>query len=228
MIKNVGITERLLSVAAGAFLLGKTWRRSKGRPIPLLAGGYLIVRGSLGYCPLSHWIGKKNIHNPAINIKVVMTVSKPREMVYQYWRTLRNLPSFMAHLQEVEEKDEKHSRWVAKVPGTDGIIEWEAEIVKDEPQRLIGWQSTDGAIIRNAGKVQFFDAPKQGTEVRVIFSYHPPAGGVGVGIAKLLNPLFKGVIEDEIRNFKRVIEAGEIPTTVGQPAGVRTGKFKLI
>ena len=114
----------------------------------------------------------------------------------------------MSHLLKVEELDEKRSHWLARMPGTNGTIEWEAEIVKDEPGYLIGWQSVNGSPIENAGKVQLYDTPDRlGTEVRVVFSYHPPAGGLGTGVAKLLNPFFKSVIEEEIRSFKRVMEA---------------------
>ncbi|MBK1438483.1 DUF2892 domain-containing protein [Parapedobacter sp. ISTM3] len=229
IVKNVGTTERIVSIALGAYLGYNGLKNLRYQSVPaLLASGYLFVRGGLGYCPISRWLGKKDIHNPAINVKAVMTVNKPREEVYRYWRALANLPSFMPHLHEVAEIDERRSHWIAEMPGMGGKIEWDAEIVKDEPNELIGWQSINGAPVKNAGKVQFYDAPRRGTEMRVIFSYHPPAGGLGTAAAKLLNPLFKGVIENEIYNFKRVMEAGEIPTTDGQPAGKRTGKLKLI
>lgn len=227
--KNVGVTEQAISLMLGAYVTYCALKDLRYRSVPALAaGGYLIARGGLGYCPISRWLGKKDIHSPAINLKAVMTVNKPREEVYAYWRKLTNLPLFMAHLKEVVELDQKRSHWTIEMPGLGGRVEWDAEIVKDEPNRLIGWQSVNGAAIRNAGKVEFDDAPRRGTEVRVVFSYHPPAGGVGTGIAKLFNPLFKGVLENEIFNFKHVIEAGEIPTTNGQPGGKRTGKFKLI
>ncbi|MFC3199699.1 SRPBCC family protein [Parapedobacter deserti] len=227
--KNVGTAERVASVALGAYLLSRGMKHLSYQSVPaLVASGYLLVRGGIGYCPISRSIGKKDIHNPAINIKAVMTVNRPREAVYQFWRALDKLPSFMSHLREVRVMDAKKSHWIAEIPGTGGSIEWDAEIVKDVPNELIGWQSINGADLRNAGKVEFFDAPRQGTEVRVVFSYHPPAGGPGTVTAKLLNPFFKGVVENEIFNFKRVMEAGEVPTTDGQPSGKRKGKLKLI
>src|SRR5690606_42158605 len=99
-----------------------------------------------------------------------------------------------------------------------GGMEWDARVVKDEPKRMIGCKSVKGAAIKNAGKVELQGALRFGTEGGIVYSYHPPAGGLGTGIAKLFTPVFKGVIEDEIFNFKRVIEAGEIPTTKGQRA----------
>ncbi|SEL78636.1 SRPBCC family protein [Parapedobacter koreensis] len=210
--KNVGTAERVISAAIGGYLLYQGLRDVRRRPIAMLvSSGYLLFRAATGYCPLSRWIGKKEPHNPAINIQTFITVNKPRDAVYRYWRSLQNLPTFMSHLIEVKELDEKRSHWLAKMPGTAGTIEWDAEIVKDEPGYLIGWQSVSGSPIENAGKVQLYDSPDRlATEMRVVFSYHPPAGGLGTGIAKLLNPFFKQIIEEEIYRFKRVIEAGDL------------------
>lgn len=207
--KNVSTSERIVSVALGSYLLYQSLRTIRHRPFMKLGtAGYLLARGIGGYCPINRWLGKKGTHNPAINIQTIVTVNKPRFDVYAYWRQLSNLPNFMRHLLEVTELDDKRSHWLAKMPGTNGTIEWEVEIVKEEPGYLIGWQSVSGSAIENTGKVQLYDTPDRlGTEVRVVFSYHPPAGGLGTGVAKLLNPFFKSVIEEEIRNFKRVIEA---------------------
>lgn len=211
--KNVSTSERVVSLALGTYLLYQSLRTIRHRPLMKIgAGGYLLVRGIVGYCPLNRWLGKKETHNPAINIQTFITVNRPRFEVYGYWRRLRNLPNFMSHLLKVEELDEKRSHWLAKMPGTKGTIEWEAEIVKDEPGYLIGWQSVSGSAIENAGKVQLYDTPDcLATNVRVVFSYHPPAGGLGTGVAKLLNPFFKRVIEADIHNLKRVIEADLSP-----------------
>lgn len=227
--RNVGPVEQVVSLALGAFLTYRGLKNLRYGSLPAFAaGGYLLVRGGLGYCPISRWLGKKDMGSPAINLKAVMTVNRPREEVYAYWRRLANLPSFMVHLKAVTEADATRSHWVIEMPGFARQIEWDAVIVKDEPNRRIGWESVNGSAIKNAGKVEFDDAPRGGTEVRVVFSYHPPGGGLGTGVAKLFNSVFEGVLENEIFNFKRVIEAGEIPTTKGQPAGKRTGKFKLI
>lgn len=213
--KNIGTTERIISVGLGAYMLYTALKNIRRQPIAsLVTSGYLLFRGGTGYCPLSRWMGKKVPHNPAINIQTFVTVNRPRAAVYQYWRRLGNLPTFMSHLIEVEELDEKRSHWLAKMPGTSGTIEWDAEIVKDEPDYLIGWKSVSGSPVENAGKVQLYDTSDGlGTEVRVVFSYHPRVGSLGTGIAKLLTPFFKDVIEEEIRSFKRVVEAGTMLAT---------------
>jgi uncharacterized membrane protein len=150
---------------------------------------------------------KNASHTPAINIRTSMTVNKPKEEVYAFWRKLENLPLFMKHLSNVTEIDQKHSHWEAVIPGNIGKIKWNAEIVKEEPGYLIGWQSIANSMINNAGKVTFNDAQDgRGTEIEAVISYHPPAGEIGAGIAKLFNPVFEKIIRQDIMNFKEYIE----------------------
>ena len=128
----------------------------------------------------------------------------------------------MRHLKKVQVLDETTSEWTASIPrlpGKLGTVSWKSEIVKDDPGALLSWKSLPGSAIENAGKVSFNDAGKFGTEVHVVISYHAPLGLVGEKAGKLLNPLFEKMVREDIRNFKRFIETGEIPTTEGQPVG---------
>ncbi len=141
----------------------------------------------------------------AINVRTTLVVNKPRHEVYRFWRKLENLPSFMHHLANVREVDPLHSRWEAIIPANLGSIRWNAEIVKDEYGVLIGWHSIAGSAIENAGKVEFRDV-EEGTELRVTITYRPPAGDIGVVIARILNPAFARIVEQDIKQFKNYIE----------------------
>jgi uncharacterized membrane protein len=153
---------------------------------------------------------------PAINIRTGLIVNKPKDEVYAFWRKLENLPLFMKHLASVTEIDAKHSHWEAVVPGNIGKIKWNAEIVKEEQGYLIGWQSIPNSMINNAGKVMFHDAlGGQGTELEVVISYHPPAGEIGAGLAKVLTPVFEKMIRQDVMNFKDYIETKHNPTGTG-------------
>jgi uncharacterized membrane protein len=127
--------------------------------------------------------------------------------VYDFWRKLDNLPMFMNHLESVEQLDDTRSHWILRLPTGVGSVSWDAQIVKDKPGEVIGWSSLPGSIIDNAGKVFFRDAADgKGTIVDVIISYRPPAGGVGAGIANLLNPVFKNMVDTDVRNFKQYMD----------------------
>jgi uncharacterized membrane protein len=213
---NVGKIERIASIAAGAFLIVKalTDKKSKAQIPSAIAGTYLLFRGATGHDTMYSLAGKHRLPDTVKNINIItkMTVNRPRNEVYNFWRKLSNLPLFMEHLEEVEVLDDKRSHWVAKVPGHLGTIEWDAEIVKEIDGELLGWNSLPHASINNAGKVEFRDSHGYGTEVTVVITYRAPFGDIGEGIASLLNPVVKKMITKDVKNFKRYIETGDIAT----------------
>lgn len=184
----------------------------------------MLYRGITGYCPVNEELGrdttKPGRRTPPIEIETSLTVEQPREEVYAFWRKLENLPRFMQHLSEVRDLGGGRSHWVAPVPGGFGEIEWDAEIEAEDEGRRLAWRSVEGADIANAGEVRFEDAPGgRGTDIHAQISYRPPAGELGQAAARLFNPAFRQMVKEDVRRFKHVAEAGEIPTIDGQPSG---------
>lgn len=221
-VVNVGQGERIASAALGAWLLSSGLNNLFKHPINGLLksalGGYLLYRGASGHCPLYESMGKTKgvTHTQNVNIRTGLIVNKPKDEVYAFWRKLENLPLFMKHLAGVTEIDSKHSHWEAVLPGNIGKIKWNAEIVKEEPGQLIGWQSIPNSMINNAGKVTFHEAlGGEGTELEVVITYHPPAGEIGAGIAKAITPVFEKMIRQDIMNFKDYIETKYKSTSGG-------------
>jgi uncharacterized membrane protein len=221
LTRNVGRPERLLSVLSGGYLLYDAVSQKKASIFQTLTGSYLLLRGLTGFCAIYQAAGKTELdfRTQNINIKTALTVNRPRDQVYAFWRRLDNLPLFMKHLKSVVVSDENISEWKAVVPGALGTIAWKSQIVKDDPGSLLGWQSLPGSAIDNAGKITFSDAGKFGTEIHVVISYHAPLGLLGEKAIRLFNPLFEGMVKEDIRNFKRYMETGEIPTIEGQSSG---------
>jgi uncharacterized membrane protein len=125
----------------------------------------------------------------------------------------------MDHLVSVTQLDFFRSHWVAKAPAG-RRVEWDAEIINEVPGELIAWRTVPGSELVSAGSVQFKRAAGgRGTEVRVRLQYHPPAGKVGATIAWLLGHDPAQAIREDLRRFKQLMEAGEVPTIEGQPRG---------
>jgi uncharacterized membrane protein len=216
---NVGNFERVATVLIGAFLFYNGLRRIGRKPIKGItraaAGGALVFRGITGFCPFYDKLKIDGTMSQSVNIRETFVVDKPRMEVYHFWRRLENLPLFMKHLANVREIDSRHSHWEAKLPeGNPMTIKWDAEIVKEDEGNLLSWKSLPGSTIDNAGKIEFHDAlGRQGTELRVMITYRPPAGNIGSGIAKLLNPIFEKMVRNDINNFKSFIDARPVTTT---------------
>jgi uncharacterized membrane protein len=228
---NVAPTERLVSLVSGGALavLGLTRRNVPGLAMSAVAGE-LLYRGITGHCPVYEALGINTAitgwsdmvsvpHGQGMKIKKSATINRSPEELYAFWRNFENLPRFMEHLESVRVLDDKRSHWVAKGPA--GItVEWDAEIINEVPNEVIGWRSLENSQVDNAGSVRFERAPgNRGTVVEVTLNYAPPAGKVGAAIAKLLGEDPEQQISEDLQRFKQLMEAGEIPTTEGQPSG---------
>jgi uncharacterized membrane protein len=155
-------------------------------------------------------------------------INKSPQECYTFWRDVSNLAKFSPMLESVTALDERRSRWVLKGPAR-ARLEWDAEITVDRPGERIAWHSLQGAEVAHAGVVRFEAAPGgRGTLVRVMMHYQPPAGRAGAGLAKLLGSDPNSAVREDLRRFKSLLEAGEIPTTRGQPSGRRSLLGRMI
>ena len=207
---NLNWPERHISIAVGVKMTFSGLKGLFKSPLfsllKLGAGSYLLNRGISGHCDIYESIGKNTQEPVDVTIKSAFVIDKPRKAVYDFWRRLDNLPLFMNHLESVEELDDTRSHWILRLP-TGVTVSWDAQIVKDKPGEVIGWSSLPGSIIDNAGKVFFRDAEDgKGTLVDVIISYQPPAGGLGASLAHVLNPVFKNMVDTDVRNFKQYMD----------------------
>jgi uncharacterized membrane protein len=160
-----------------------------------------------------------DIKETGIHVRKSVTINRPATDLYAFWRDLPNLPLFMNHLESIHVMDEKKSHWVVSAPAG-MVVEWDAEIIHDEPNVLIAWRSLEGSKVEHAGTVRFEPAlANRGTIVKVEFQYRPPAGVLGSKVAKLFGESPEQQVDIDLRQFKQLMETGEVTTTVGQPAG---------
>ena len=218
---NLAPAERQISMIGGGLLTlyGLTRLSFKGLAMAA-AGGTLFYRGLTGRCPAYSALGIDTAHPEEVLITEAITIERSQEELYSFWRDLENLPQFMQHLESVHNLDGSRSHWTARVPGGMGNLSWDAEVTDTRAFERISWRSLPGAPISNTGSVVFREAPGgRGTEVQVSIEYSPPAGTIGAAAARLLNPAFSRMIREDVRRFKSLMEAGEVPTVEGQPSG---------
>ncbi len=145
-----------------------------------------------------------------VRLTQTIIINRSAEELYRFWHDFNNLPSFMAHLASVEVTGDNRSHWVANGPGGKKV-EWDAEIVEDQPNSHIAWRSLPDSDVDNAGSVRFERAPgDRGTLVKVQIEYAPPGGALGAKIAKLFREEPGQKVEDDLRAFKQLMETGEV------------------
>ena len=150
-----------------------------------------------------------------------ITVNRPREELYAFWRDFRNLARFMENVERVDVSDNRRSHWVVKAPAGK-TVEWDSVLTEEEEGRLLAWESTEDADIKNTGRIEFRDAPAgRGTEITATIVYDPPGGDIGKLIAKLFQKEPKIQARRDLRRFKQLMETGEISTSQAPAAAPR-------
>jgi uncharacterized membrane protein len=232
---NVAPVDRFISGIGGGALIGYgIFRRDWPGAIIGALGLPLLMRAVTGHSYLYKALDINTVQyveaqsrkpdltqGDNIRIERAVTIERSPGELYRFWRNFENLPRFMDHLDSVTVHDNMHSHWVAKAPAGKHV-EWDAVITNERENEALSWHSVGNSDIGNAGTVQFTPAPGgRGTVVKVTLQYDPPAGRLGATIAKLFGEEPDQQVREDLRHFKEIMEAGEIPTTQGQPAGSR-------
>lgn len=200
---------KALVVGATALIAYGLSRRSKTGTAMAAAGGLLAVQAA------------RSRQTAPSETRATFLVSTSPEQAYQMWRRLENLPRFMAHLKSVRVLDDRRSEWTALGP-MDRDIHWTAEITEDVPNQRIAWRSLEDSDVQTSGSVIFRADPQgRGTFITADMQYRVPGGALATGFAAMLGKHPEFVIREDLRRFKSLLEAGEVPTAVGQTHGPR-------
>jgi uncharacterized membrane protein len=224
-----------VSTTAAALGLAVVALEQRGRPRAALGGlsMALLARAAAGYCPIRAAFGlERRRDDPkralggsrGVHIHESITIRAPVEVLFAFWANPANLPSVLPYLERVERLGNGRSRWVVKGPANVDV-EWDAEVINEVPLETIAWQSLPDADVASAGSVRFKRLTDDRTELTVHMQYSPPAGRLGASLATLFGRSPVGQVREALRQLKQSMEAGEVPTTSGQPAG-RRGFFQ--
>lgn len=212
-MRNVGSRERWASGLGGGALALWGLRRASLPGLAVAAvGAALAWRGLGGSCALYRALGidraDHTVGNLGVKIERDIVVAAPPERLYRFWRDFENLPRIMSHLERVEVLGATRSRWRAQGPA--GLtVEWEAEIINDQPPGLIAWRTEPGSPVAHAGSVHFTPIGS-GTRIGVSLQYDPPGGELGHAVAALMDVDAGARIEQDLTRFKQAIESGRL------------------
>lgn len=216
---SVRTAKNLVAISTGAALLGYgALRRSQARPWIAAAAVPFLYRGISGRWPLvprgNHDTKRALGGSRGVRVREAIRLEMPIHDVYTFWRRLENLPHFMRHLSSVREDGRGRSHWVANGPA--GLaVEWDAELINEEQDRVIAWRSLPGSDVTTAGSVTFATARGgRATQVTVTLQYEPPGRKAGALVAALFGREPSQTIREDLRRLKQILEAGEIAQAV--------------
>lgn len=224
--ENVNQVERIVStVLGGALLIRSLARRSlSGEAI----GIALLCRGISGHSFLYQMLGVNTVNGRVRNetgasaiapkVERSITIEKPADELYRFWREPQKLSQIMGNFAEVTAVSDNRAHW--QVHGPFGRnMEWDTQIVEDRPGQILRWESLEGAPLPNEGTLRFRPAPGDwGTEAMLCLRFDPPGGALGNRAMQRLNIVPRILADKVLRRFKSLAETGEIPTLAYNPS----------
>jgi uncharacterized membrane protein len=223
---NVNSVERMISTGLGGVLLLRSL--SHLSLSGTLASAVLLARGISGHSYLYQVLGvntaneRRGVTGERIadipEVQRSITIRKPAEELYRFWRDPQNLSKIMGRFVEVTKISDDRTHWQVRAPF--GLhMEWETQIVEDRPGEVLRWESLGIAQMANEGEVRFRPAPKDwGTETTFRFRFEPPGGRAGSIAARRLGLVPRVLTEKALRRFKSLAETGELPTLEHNPS----------
>lgn len=211
LASNDGIgVDRLAAAAAAVVLVGVAARARRGR-VPLLLGSALLAAHAGSGLDVRPRSTRTRLSGPAgRHLKSHITIARPPHEVYGFWRDASRLAAALPPRVHVESLGPATTRWrLTSKDGGTTLAEWTADLINDEPDRLLAWRTAADGTVLSAGSVRFDPAPgDQGTEVRVHLQYAAPLGAVGAGLASLTpyNPAL--LLGRGLDSIKRHLELG--------------------
>jgi uncharacterized membrane protein len=142
--------------------------------------------------------------------------ASPKDL-YTMWRNVESSPIWQEQITKVVDTGERTSHWVMQ--SNEKTIEWDSEILADEPGKRIAWRSIGGES-DNAGEVIFEEAPgNRGTMVTVLQEFR--MGKLASAWEAFVGRNPKQAVIENLRHFKALAETGEIPRAQKQAHGDR-------
>lgn len=134
------------------------------------------------------------------HVEKCIEVDAPLSMVYNQWTQFEEFPRFMEGVEEVKQLDDKRLRWRAEIGGK--VLEWDAEIFEQIPDRRVAWRSLTGAL--NSGMVNFESLGPNKTKIWLKLNYKPEGAMEKIGSAL---GVISQRVEGDLERFKEFIES---------------------
>jgi uncharacterized membrane protein len=232
---NVGNFERAASALLGGALFAFGLRRG-GTSSALFGvlGGSLVYRGLSGHCPIYQRLGVDAAHleqrnsDPATGapefdapeVQRSITIRRPAAELYALWQKPEIQARIMAHFAQVTGGANGNLHW--RLRPLAKVLSFETACIEARGGELVRWRSLAGGDLHSEWSVLFRPAPgNYGTELTLQVRFDPPGALWGKALSKLLGIAPRLLIERALRNFKSLVECGEIPSTFHNPSARR-------
>jgi uncharacterized membrane protein len=188
---------------------------------------------SLQSLSIGEW-GKKSAWITAIvtggqmpqRIESSVEIEVPVEKVYDYWKTLENLPQFMTNVEEIRPTGPDTTHWVVKGP-LGAKLEFDAKTTQNKPNEAIGWNTENGQV-QTSGQVRFQKVGEGRTRVEIQMNYWDAPGGKAGEVASRIIANPELMVQQDLRNLKEILEGTATPEDIQQRPTVATAQSSAV
>jgi uncharacterized membrane protein len=147
-----------------------------------------------------------------------VTIGKPAQELYAFWRKFDRFPEFMDNVREIRRIDEARSEWIFERrrarrcrsrPASSRMLPARTIASVSEPDSQIEHERP-GGVRRRASGPRHLCPPA--------LRYTPPAGELGRLVAKVMQREPNVQARRDLRRFKQLMETGEIPVNASPSA----------
>ncbi len=183
--------------------------KPKAENLPAATGAGIIVDG--------RYLPPPQDKDGKLWVRTTALIQGDPNSLYELWHDVASIPQWQEQIVSVTKTGGSTTHWVMR--SGDKTIEWDSEMLADEPGRRIAWRSIGGES-ENAGEVIFEATPgNRGTQVTVLQEFK--LGKLAAAWETIVGRNPKQAVIENLRHFKALAETGEIPRTEGQPHGPR-------
>jgi uncharacterized membrane protein len=150
----------------------------------------------------------------------------PVEKVYDYWKTLENLPQFMTNVEEVRATGPDTTHWVVKGP-LGAKLEFDARTTQNQPNEAIGWNTEDGEV-QTSGQVRFQELSPERTRIEVQMNYWDAPGGKAGEVASRLVANPQLMVQQDLQNLKEILEGTATPEDIQRRPAAATAQSSAV
>ena len=140
-----------------------------------------------------------------------VTIERPVERVFDFYRDFRNLPSFLGDVMAINEIGPATSRWT--IQGPLGMqADWTVRVTEARPNELIRYETVSSPALRTYWEIYFSPGSTANeTEVREVMRM--PLGRIGRAALALIGKFPAAEVTSNLHRLKEVIETGRVTDT---------------
>jgi uncharacterized membrane protein len=150
-------------------------------------------------------------------IEETITIQRPLEQVFGFYRDFRNLPRFLGDVMAIDQIDSTTSRWTIQGP-LDIRANWKVKVIEERANELIRYKTVSLFGSGTCWEIHFTPGSRANeTEVREVMK--TPLGRLGLAALALIGKFPDREVSSNLHRLKEIMETGQVTDTSYAVAG---------